>query len=429
MKSVSEIGRLVGSRLMERKDAAPLPSSSTRSSRNRSNQTKSSKIATLAAMAAMFSLVACTRDYNFSYVYAPSASLSSGLINAYGIDYQTGTLRLLQDSPIPSGGRNPIAIAATPDHKAIFVVNRDDSSIVQLSIGTDGKLYPEDTYNATGSFPTGVAVSADGKFLYVSYTYQTGFTTASPGPGGITTFAIKSDDSLSAPLDLHIGRAPIAIATSASGNYVYVVAQDSAAVASGATQTSNLFAFQANASTGALTPLTGQTFNTGNVPSFGFPSGQTPAGIIGDSTASHLYITDSASNVVISYAVTNGIPTQIAGGTAATGDQPRGMAIDPVSGSRLYVANYTSGSISEYTFASNGAPVISTTAANTLAGTGTTCVTIEPTRGIYLYAVGSLSNTMTGEEIVPADGSLKPIINSPYVAATLPTCAVSVPRL
>lgn len=379
----------------------------------------------VAVLGGLLGLTACDRDYSFAYVYAPSASLSSGLVNAYRIDYQRGQLHLLDDSPVPSGGRSPVAIAAAPNHMAIYVVNHDDSTVEEFTIGTDGKLYPQNTYNTTGSFPTAVAISADGKFLYVPYTYQNGFTTASPGPGGITTFPVNTDNSLGAPLDRPIGRAPIAVATSGSGNFIYVVAQDAAAVLPGATQTSNLFAFQADATTG-VAPLAGQAINAGNVPSYGFSSGQTPAGVITDATGTYLYVTDSTSNVVISYSVAGGLPAELPNGTAPTGGGPRGMTIDPTSGSRLYVANYISGTVSEYTL-SSGVPVPSTTAASTETGTGTTCVTIEPSRGIYLYASGSLSNTITGEEIT-ADGTLKPIIGSPYPASTLPTCTVSVPR-
>ena len=61
-------------------------------------------------------------------------------------------------------------------------------------------------------------------------------------------------------------------------------------------------------------------------------------------------------------------------------------------------------------------------------GAGTNCVTIEPTHGVYLYASALVRSSITGEQIIPADGSLKPIINSPYAATTLPVCAVAVAR-
>ena len=427
MKSVSEISSSTRSRM--------------RSSGSSISRAKLSKAASVLALAAIFGLTACDNDYTLAFVYAPSeTNTTSGLINAYGIDNQTGKLRLLADSPIPSGGRKPVAIAVAPNQKAVYVINHDDSNVVELSIGTDGKLYPQNTYNTSnnnGSYPTSLAVSADGKFLYVAYTYQAGYTTASPGPGGISVFAINSDYSLGTPVDFNIGRTPVGIAVSSKplsggGNAVYVISQDAAAVnpasTGTSTQTLNLFAFAADATTGLLSTLPGETIVSGNLPSTGYATGIAPGGILEDASGTHLYVTDSTGNIVIAYSITaNGVPSQLASGVAATGSGPLGMVIDP-SGKYLYLANSGSGSISGYTFDANGDPVTSTVAASTEAGTGTNCVTIEPTHGIYLYASGLISNSITGEEILPADGSLKPIINSPYTATTLPVCTVAVAR-
>jgi 6-phosphogluconolactonase len=416
MKSASQMGIGTGS------------TSETRSASTvtRFSRTLATSAIAIGSLSLSLGLAACNSNHTFAFVYAPSASLSSGLINAYGAGSQEGNLHLLADSPLPSGGRNPTAIAAAPDHKAVYVTNHDDSTVVTFTIGTDGKLYPQNTYNTTGSFPTSVAVSADGKFLYIAYTFQNSYTTASPGPGGISIFPINDDYNLGAPIDVPIGRAPAAIATSSTPGFVYVVSQDPAAVASGAAQTSNLFAFAADASTGGLTPLAGQTINSGgNVPSFGFVSGQDPASVIEDSSGNFLYVTDNGGNNLLTYSISGGVPTQVASATVATGGQPRGMAIDP-SGKFLFVANYE-GTIGEYIL-SNGLPTLSTTAPSTASGSGTTCVSVEPTQGNYIYASGSLSNTITGYQIIPSDGSLKPIVNSPYTATTLPLCLVVVPQ-
>lgn len=428
MKLVSEIGRGPGSRM--KTTGSPLQIAS--------RVVKFSRVASVLALATIFGLTACDNDYTLAYVYAPSeTATTSGLINAYGIDNQTGKLRLLADSPIPSGGRKPVAIAAAPNQKFVYVINHDDSNVVELSIGTDGKLYPQNTYNTTGSYPTSLAVSADGNYLYVAYTYQVGFTTASPGPGGISIFPIASDNSLGTPTDFPIGRIPVAITVSSkptgSGtNAVYVISQDTAATNSASTgtstQTLNLFAFAASSSTGLLSTLPGETIVSGNSPSSGYPTGITPGGILEDASGTHLYVTDSTGNIVIGYTITaNGVPSAIANGVASTDSGPLGMVIDP-TGKYFYLANSGSGSISGYTFGSNGEPITSTVAPSTQAGTGTNCVTIEPTHGIYLYASGLISNSITGEEILPANGSLRPIIGSPYAATALPVCAVSVAR-
>jgi 6-phosphogluconolactonase len=408
-------------------------------------------LASVLTLAALPAVVACDNDYTLGYGYATSASTASGLINTYGIDNQTGTLRLLADSPVPSGGRNPVTLVADPvNHIFLYVLNHDDSTIVQVGIGTDGKLFPDTTYYSTGSFPTAAAISPDGKFLYVTYTFQScqsgtveqnggtnkncpaGFTTASPGPGGITIFPINSDNSLGTAMDLPIGKTPMGITTSADNNYVYVVSQDPLATSTtSAGQTGNLFAFARNTATGALTPVAGETINSnpGNVSSIGFPSGKLPGGVIEDATSSHLYVTDFTGNMIYGYSIANGIPTQIPNGASPTDAGPEGMSIDP-TGKYLYTANFTGGSIGGYTFdPTTAAPVPSTVSRSTQAGTGITCVSVEQIHGAYLYTSNSLSNNVTGEQLLSASGQLDPIINSPYPASTLPTCIITVPRV
>src|ERR1700722_18915336 len=156
MKSVSEMGHRDGSKPVASKK--PLASK---------------KLwASILTLVALPGVVACDNDYTLGYVYATSARTSAGLINTYNIDDQTGNLNLLSDSPVPSGGRNPVTLVADPvNHIFLYVLNHDDSTVVQVGIGTDGKLYPDTTYNSTGSFPTAAAISPDGKFLYVTYTF------------------------------------------------------------------------------------------------------------------------------------------------------------------------------------------------------------------------------------------------------------------
>jgi 6-phosphogluconolactonase len=410
--------------------------------------------ASILTLVALPWVVACDNDSTLGYVYSTSASASTGVINTYNINYQTGQLVALPDSPVPSGGRNPITLVADPvNHIFLYVLNHDDSTVVQVGIGTDGKLYPDNTYNTTGSFPTSAAISPDDKFLYVTYTYQSclagtveqnggtnpncvapenGFTTASPGPGGITIYPINSDNSLGTPVDLPIGKTPIGIVASADNNYVYVVSQDPLATSTVTGQTGNLFGFARNTTNGYLTPLAGETITktAGDYSSYGYPSGKLPGGVIENSASSYLYVTDFAGNMLYGYSIANGIPTQA--GSSPTDAGPEGMALTP-NGQYLYTANYTGGTIGGYSVTSGapvslGAQVSSGAGQSTQAGTSVTCVTIEQQLGIYLYTSNSLSNNMTGEQIT-STGGLDPIIGSPYAASTLPTCVINVPRV
>ena len=396
-------------------------------------------IASIVSVAMGLGLTACGRDYTVGYIYATTARDTAGLINGYKVDYQQGYLVQLANSPTPSGGKNPVTVVASPDHLSIYVVHRDDSNVVHFLIGTDGKIYPQKTYNITGSFATDASIDAAGKFLYVTYTYQNTilqngsqqqvYTPANPGPGGVTIFPINSDGSLASPSTFNLGRSPVRITAASKNHFVYVIAQDSAT-------TANLFGFSANSTTGALTPLPGVTINPnpGNVTSTGYPSGVTPAGIIEDAAASHLYITDQASNAVLAYSIAaTGIPTLFA--SAKTGALPTGMTIDS-SGKFLYVASYTDGAINGYTFGASGEPVTSSVAGSVQAGTGSTCLatigapaTGTPTHAVYLFASNQLSNNITGTQMSVTDGSLKQIQNTPFGANSLPTCLVTVPAI
>ncbi|MDE3106099.1 MAG: beta-propeller fold lactonase family protein [Acidobacteriota bacterium] len=390
-------------------------------------------LASIVSVAMGLGLTACSKTYTVGYVYMTTAKANPGLMNGYEVDYQSGTLNVLTDSPIPTNGRNPVTVVAAPNGHFLYVLNHDDSTVTDFAIGTDGKVYPQAVYNigsGTNSptlptFPTAGSIDPSGKFLYVTFTYQGGYTTALPGPGGIAVFPINSDNTLGKPSTVNAGRNPVAITATNSNHFVYVVDQDSAT-------TQNLLAFTANTTTGLLTPLPGVTINNTNAASTGFASGVTPNAILQDASSQHLYITDQASNQVLTYSIgSTGVPTLIA--TAPTDAGPDGLTID-VTGKFLFVVNYTAGTISGYTFGSNGQPVPSTVAASVQAGTGPTCITTigvptnaNPSHAVYVYVSNQLSNNITGLQMNTTTGALELIQNTPFSGSALPTCITSVP--
>jgi len=388
-------------------------------------------MASMLSLAMALGVTACSNDYTVSYVYmTTSKTLPHGLINAYQVDFQSGYLRPLPDSPIDAGGRDTVALTVAPNNLFLYTVNNFDSDVVEFAIGTDGKLYPENTYNISGSLPTAAAIDAAGKFLFVTFQYQNNangselYTPANPGPGGISVFPINSNNTLGTPFTVNVGRSPVGIATSTVGNYVYVIEQDAASSA-------NLLGFAENPSTGALTPLPGVTVNPGNVASSGFPTGSNPAGIIEDKTGTHLYVTDGTLNQLWQYTVANGIPTLA--NTVGTDAGPMGMSFD-LTGAYLYVAAYTANAVDGFTIAANGVPVRSTVAASVQAGTGPTCVSVSgapsnanPIHAEYMYTSNQLNNTLTALQVNQQNGALDQILGTPFGGSTLPTCLVTVP--
>ena len=387
--------------------------------------------ATLLSLAVALGATSCSNDYTVSYVYmATSNTLPHGLINSYQVDYQSGFLYTMPDSPVDAGGRDTVALVLAPNNLFVYTVNNFDSSVVEFAIGTDGKLYPEHTYNITGSLPTSAAIDAAGKFLFVTFTYQNTasgqalYTPANPGPGGVTVFPINSDNTLGTPFTVNVGRNPVAVATSKSGNYVYVIDQDSATSA-------NLLGFREDPASGALTPLAGVTINPGNVVSTGFTAGPKPAGILEDATGTHLYVTDQSLNQVLTYSVSNGVPTLI--GTTTTDSGPMGMSFD-LNGKYLYIAANAANAIDGYNIGSNGVPVRSSVAGSTQTGNGPTCISVSgapsntnPTHAVYMYISNSLSNNVTAEQLKESDGSLFQVQGSPFSGSSLPACVVTAP--
>ena len=121
------------------------------------------------SLAVGLGMTACSRDYTVGYLYVTNAKATPGLITAYAIDYESGALTQLADSPIPAGGNNPVTLVASPNSKYLYVLNHDTSTVVEYSIGTDGKIYPANTYsvvqgnNVIGTFPTAAAIDPAGK--------------------------------------------------------------------------------------------------------------------------------------------------------------------------------------------------------------------------------------------------------------------------
>ncbi|WP_263383202.1 lactonase family protein [Granulicella arctica] len=378
-------------------------------------------------------LTACSRDYTVAYVYVTSAKTNPGLINAYSVDYQSGALLQLADSPIPAG-RNPVALISTTStatgNQFVFVVNHDDSTVGTYAVGTDGKLYAEQNYNTTGSFPVAAAVDAAGKFLYVAYTFETGFTTASPGPGGISVFPITYSGSgasetvaLGAPTNVNIGNNPVGITASKFHNFVYVVDAETPA---GSAPIGEVLGYSENATTGALTPLPGvKALGTGLSQ---YQAGVSPSAIVENPLSSFVYVTDKTSNQLIGYLVlSDGSLSPMVNGPFVTGQFPVALTIDP-RGSFLYVVNFNASTVSAYAInAANGTPTNSVGGSTTVL-TNPVAIAIEPALGIYLYTANNSDGTVSGEQLSPNNGGLTQIQHSPFPASGLPTSIIAIPN-
>ena len=377
---------------------------------------------------------ACSRDYAVAYLYSTSAGTQT--VGAFAIDYQTGVLTQIAGSPFSGVGRNPVTVVAHPSGKFVYVVSHDDSTVTEFAVGTDGKLYGQHTYNLTGSFGTAAAVDPSGTFLYVTYTYQTGYTTASPGPGGVTIFPINNSSSdpnygaLGTAVDRKLGNNPVSVAVSAtstffpSTKFVYIVDQE-------ASPNATLLSFTQNTTTGALATAGATTCNLTVTPTTckGYSAGTVPSSVVTDATARYVYVADEYANQIISYSVSStslGALTALVTSPTTTGSFPVNLVVDP-RGKYLLVANFNANTIGSYTINTSDGSLGGTAAlGSSVTATGPSCVTIDPALGVYVYTSNRLDNSISGAKMNANTGGLTGINNSPFPTSNLPSCVVAV---
>ncbi len=388
---------------------------------------KLASVASALLATSLLGLTACSRDYTVAYVYATTAGNNApGGINEYAVAYQSGALVPVSGSPV-AAGNNPIKIVPTSNGLFVYVLNQGDSTVQEFAVGGDGKLSSKNTYK-TGTHPTAMALDAANKFLYVTYTYQAGYSSTNPGPGGITIFPVSGDNSLGTPFNQNVGNNPVGVATTNFNNYIYAI--DAEPAVGSASPFGVLMAFTQNTTTGALTPVGSTKITTdisGRTVATGYGAGTVPSAIAIDPTARFVYVTDRATNQLYgNLVIAGGLLQPMQNSPFATGLLPVAVTVDP-RGRFLYVANFNSFTVGAYVIdQATGAAVGAVGSNATTVGTGPACVSIEPALGIYLYTANNLDNTTTGMQLDPHNGTLKATLNSPYPASGTPTCVTAV---
>jgi 6-phosphogluconolactonase (cycloisomerase 2 family) len=356
-------------------------------------------------------------------------------------------MRQIPTSPFPSGGRNPVAEAVSSDDANLYVVNEDDNTIVQFMIGSDGKLYPQNTVNTPGIYPLAVSVSGSNLFVVDTYQPLSTCSNAQPCSGSVAVFPIAAATSSTAsgrlgtpvangsltywPLcqygyisdtdskQCKTGTAsassdvitPTAIDVMVSGtlNYVFVTAYDSTVTPA----VGYVFGFSAG-SDGALSPL------NGGVP---FAAGIHPSAIASDSS-SHVYVTDSRNGDIHAYTIASGVLSELSGSPFAAGNQPSSIVVDPLY-PFAYVANALDGNITAYSIGSNGTL---TRIATYATGTQPVAIGIDPSTSHFLFTANFLGSNVSDFELNSTTGTLINAQHSPYTSNALPTAVAAIPH-
>jgi 6-phosphogluconolactonase len=242
--------------------------------------------------------------------------------------------------------------------------------------------------------PISMVVTANNTFLYVG------------SVGGIYLYAINSNGALTVPAANPKPAGVYAVSMTISPDGQWLIALD------GTTQ--QLDIFQINATTGAL--------NSVNAPAvYSILSGTwTPSAVRISPNGQLIYAAlGTAGDVVFTFNTSTGIAVSSANlqmPTTTTSDF--GFAIDSKT-AYLYIARSgTQGGVAVYSIGVNGT-LISVKGSPFAAGSGTYAVQLDST-GTYLYAANRTDGTISGYTITPATATasltLTPLSGSPYAS-------------
>ena len=280
-------------------------------------------ISAASLLAASFLSACATLTVDFVYVTSAKAAGPNnyGEVDVFEINSESGRMRQIVTSPFPSGGRNPVAEAVSPDEADLYVVNRDDNTIVQFVIGNDGKLYPQNTVNTPGIFP--LAVSVSGSYLYVIDTYQPLPTCnpASPCSGSVAVFPIltASQAATLTPLNRptllelpckhqHQRQLLASPAVRRQPHRMYSCPPRSQPLPRAPMSMSPAtIPRRTSAMSSDLQPDSGAPSQ--RLSGFPVPVGTRPSAVASDASGAYLYVTDSAQNVVYGFQISGGALT------------------------------------------------------------------------------------------------------------------------
>ncbi len=264
-------------------------------------------------------------------------------VSVYNINSSTGALTQLSGSPfsLEAPETGPQSIVIDPSGRFAYVANSTDSiSAFSVNASTGALTLLTNAPYVTGDNPGSVTIDPTGRFLY----------TANINSDDVTAFRIDHETGeLTLIGTVAAENTPNSIAADPTGRFIYA-----ANVGIGAY---NVSAYSIDASSGALSEITGSPFAAGSAP---FSLSVDPLG-------EFVYVANQSSRTVTPYTINQTTGALTAGTDVATESNPQSITVDP-SGQYVYVANYGSNSVSGYSInASSGA--LTTTGSSVATGT------------------------------------------------------------
>lgn len=320
-------------------------------------------------------------------------------MSGYTVNPSTGGLAVLTGSPF-ADIRTPSAIAVSANGSFAYVANSETNNVTAFRVGTNGSLLFGDSTSgnpnpvSAGTTPQALAISKDSQFLYVANSGSDDVTVFNIGTAGALTL-VPQTEGRSKPVGAGAS-SPIGLAISPNGRFLYVASSNSNMVTAFQVDSSGVLTLVPPAGSGtnpvssggtgltalALSPngqflyLTNGASNNLSIfrvePSGlltlippaslnPVPTGGTaPNGLAIGVDGAHLYVANGSGTISVFAIGSTGLLTLVPASGAgqnpvpppATGLTPVALALSP-DGQFLYVANRVSsvsgGSVSAYT--------------------------------------------------------------------------------
>jgi hypothetical protein len=318
---------------------------------------------------------------NYVYVANENLSASTASLSGFAVDTTLGSQALSPVSAPIGLTYNPAAMVVNPANSILFVANNatSDASIYAYAIGSGGAL----TYMSSGGVSglSGVAamdISPDGQWL----------------------FALANT---------------VLPSTASPGNYIVAI-----------------YEFQINSSTGVLTPWpsgsTGTIGFDGIIPASGAPQPlaiKTATISTGSGAGSYVFVAlGTAGDMAIPFntAASSGAlstkETQLPPSFLQVNQADVALAVNEAT-STLYIArknSTSSGVLASYTISMNGSNAVLTTGPTGTTGDVPVALTLSGD-GSKVYVANSSSESISGFSTTPSGGSLPALTGSPYLTA------------
>jgi len=250
---------------------------------------------------------------------------ASGTISVFSI--QSGSLTEVAGSPfrvaaaLAPSGPGPSAVAVTPDGKFLYVANQFDGTVTSFSVDTTSGALTSGQTVLVGTAPSGMAITPDGGFLYVSNSGSSNVSGFAICNQVVTSCSVPTspDGTLSPAIGspFSAGLGPSAIIVAPSGKFMFVVDR----------QSNQVSEYKLATGTGELTPNTQATISTGSTPTGVTIRPGTTVISTTQGTTDYLYVTNFGASTMTAYSFdsTTGV-LGLVGSPLITGGQPSAVA-------------------------------------------------------------------------------------------------------